>query len=349
MFQYQTTIIPSIINMSTMALSTYNREWIVRASAVQQKLLAAIEDLRALSAPKPLTEFTCFKLLPPELRLRIWAKACEQGRVVDVRIKIIGDRTLYWVIRAIEQNSMEAAYRIISNNAIPAILQVSSEARLEALKYYSPAFSTKCIASPDNEKIYLDSPPSAYVNWAVDTISAFTQPANISPEELYLVNKPRLIFLELKKYTTIKRLAVDLGPLHLEESRPPRHYILRELILNNRVEEIIVYAVGPTDSFLDGPYDPSRCVLIAEQREFSDQKRDRADLARLVEPVNTYFGLPQRDGKVYEYGSSFDILCQAARAVEKQVETKVEDGVPEFVNVTWRAPVIKLMAMLPTS
>lgn len=89
---------------------------------------------------KPCTTFTCFERLEPKLQIKIWERVCQQPRVVDVRIKIVGDKTLFWGTRAIEQNTSDALYKIASTDGIPSILHVSAESRLGGLKRYSLAF-----------------------------------------------------------------------------------------------------------------------------------------------------------------------------------------------------------------
>lgn len=114
-------------------------------------IIAKETNISQAVTPTKLLSFKIINRLPPELRLMIWVEACQIPRVVDIRLKCTNDR-------------------LLSTDGMPAILQVNRESRSTALKFYSPEFTTVLSGPGNSLSVIVSTPPSAYVNWAVDII-----------------------------------------------------------------------------------------------------------------------------------------------------------------------------------
>jgi hypothetical protein len=107
--------------------------------------------------------FTLFNKLPTELRLKIWAIASNQEtRILDIWSDYIrceqGNTTFF----ALKYES------IIANKSPPSILQVSQEARLEALRHYSLEYNT---VFPPKSGIDHSFPARFYINYTSDILT----------------------------------------------------------------------------------------------------------------------------------------------------------------------------------
>ncbi|KUJ21169.1 uncharacterized protein LY89DRAFT_715435 [Mollisia scopiformis] len=87
-------------------------------------------------------EFTLFMNLPPELRLKIWFYALPRERLVEV------------ILDKLEPLELFSSSAVRSPTPVPAILQVCSESRVEALKHYSLMFSSRWGVRP--ARVYFD-------------------------------------------------------------------------------------------------------------------------------------------------------------------------------------------------
>jgi hypothetical protein len=105
-------------------------------------------------------EFTCFPLLPFELRYKIWKDICFIPRVIDV-----------WSRPLLE---MDAACHLMyyqSHKRVPpAILHTCKEARDVGLKFYTLDFGTSGEWNINHAKFTMVSQPQIYVNWACDIV-----------------------------------------------------------------------------------------------------------------------------------------------------------------------------------
>ncbi|THV45907.1 hypothetical protein BGAL_0438g00030 [Botrytis galanthina] len=78
---------------------------------------------------KKLDTFTCFPLLAPELRLRIWRTIAFMPRVVALQEEIVLECQEKVYLRTI--------------NAVASVLKINHESRTEALKYYKHSFGSQ--------------------------------------------------------------------------------------------------------------------------------------------------------------------------------------------------------------
>jgi hypothetical protein len=105
-------------------------------------------------------EFTCFPLLPYELRYKIWKDLCFIPRVIDI-----------WSRPLLE---MDAACHLMfyqSHKRVPpAILHTCKEARDAGLKFYTLDFGTSGEWKINQATFVMTAPPQIYINWACDII-----------------------------------------------------------------------------------------------------------------------------------------------------------------------------------
>jgi hypothetical protein len=131
-------------------------------------------------------EFTHFPKLPPELRLKIWKEACYIPRVVDLWVE---DPSKYeeddW-----NNNDSPEPLTYVSHTRVPAVLQVSKEARAVALQHYTPLPSPGiekqkgAEESSQSEDSYSRSCP-IYINWQCDIVCPVEIPYEIEEDVLH--------------------------------------------------------------------------------------------------------------------------------------------------------------------
>jgi len=93
----------------------------LRTKIRKKKTTTALEIADVVEAWKPLSEFTIFKLFPPELRSKVWKIASQEPRLVEFS---------YYS----KQGSIESKFP--SRTTVPAVLHATREARGCALKIY---------------------------------------------------------------------------------------------------------------------------------------------------------------------------------------------------------------------
>lgn len=90
--------------------------------------------------PKPLTEFTVFPNLPPEMRLRIWAAMCPGPRVVKIKslagVPLNSEYHLDFDFYADETKGIKTSRKV------PIVMRINHESRYEGLKIYRTYFSS---------------------------------------------------------------------------------------------------------------------------------------------------------------------------------------------------------------
>ncbi len=108
------------------------------------------------------TTFTCFPILPVELRCKIWREVCFRRRNICISFKELG----YWMEK--DEHGAEVssfrAFMYFSNSAHPAILHASHESRTEGLKHYTLDFGVEN-AHP---RFTVSCPARTYINWKAD-------------------------------------------------------------------------------------------------------------------------------------------------------------------------------------
>lgn len=98
-----------------------------------------------------LAQFFLFHFLPPELRLKIWRRACHISRVITL-------------------DSLPIGLRSSSDNVVPAVLHTSSESRYAALPFY------KVFSMPMNVTFSNARHIHCYINFSSDVIYLPTSP-----------------------------------------------------------------------------------------------------------------------------------------------------------------------------
>lgn len=285
--------------------------------------------------------------LPLEIRLMIWKELSKLPRVIDIRVQYTTDGR--------PSNGRVFQFRFRSSAGIPPILQVTRDARGVALKYYSPAFSTKCIVSQDIPGTYTESPPSAYVNWAVDILCpiepvnskyggwllsvsiADTDPPPEPPLHSYLGD--------------VKRLAIN--------SALVKHRLgwLWNLMADQRLEEIIVYtnnAYSQQTRSLAQPYNLDSSVTVWVEGVDSESMPENA--------LNKLYG---EFPNTTDIKLAFSRICSEVRSFEQSAQ-KWKNYPTEYNTITiessmtdegklrrrrhfngWVRPVIKLVLQPP--
>ena len=95
-------------------------------------ITAIVPLLEVLTLADPAPTFTLFPKLPPELRNKIWKKACFVSRVVDVWCVPVGDTGFGDAcVRPFRQKIW-----MFKSHSQPPILHASKEARSIDLQYY---------------------------------------------------------------------------------------------------------------------------------------------------------------------------------------------------------------------
>lgn len=215
--------------------------------------------------------------------------------------------------------------RLVSSAGIPGILSVCVEARLVGLKFYSPAFTTQCIASP-GDLVALESLPAAYINWEIDIVCGGDQHQHEGESEAY-----RSMHDMLRGESSIKRLAFD-------SHYPSRDRCLQRIIEANRIEEIIVYTTNgipksSQDHEATAPaYDPDHSVAVWE-----DGLKPMIAVGQLtVDVADT----PEQAASAR---MAFKKVCELVTTVEADVREKVSKGnFRPLWLADWERPVVKL-------
>lgn len=107
--------------------------------------------------------FTLFPKLPLELRRKIWQLMCSEPHNVDIVRSY--DYTTSQPHQGMPRPTRLTRYA--STCAVPAVLQISHEARTEGLWYYSIDFSN---TYQSGQKVIIHSAPRIYINWAIDCL-----------------------------------------------------------------------------------------------------------------------------------------------------------------------------------
>jgi hypothetical protein len=111
--------------------------------------------------------FTLFPNNPPELRNRIWKRACSLRRVIDLWFFPIGDENLESFC---SDHFDEFPWTYKSHSQPPVVLHTSCEARTIGLKHYELSFGTALLKRLGLTKFELSTPPRIFVNWEHDII-----------------------------------------------------------------------------------------------------------------------------------------------------------------------------------
>jgi hypothetical protein len=154
------------------------------------------------------------------------------------------------------------------------------------------------------------------------------------------------------RYTSIKRLAFDAGPYRLHQRSPN---LVRDLMVNNRLDEIIVYATKDIDRRSDHngtPYDavtyypvsynPDRSVLIKKKTflpnaERSNEVVNDSGLHALTECIGM-------EESAFAAWIAFQAVCGMGPDAETVVAGKLSQGATEHAG--WKKPVISFRVMV---
>ncbi|KAH8786907.1 hypothetical protein BGZ57DRAFT_1001968 [Hyaloscypha finlandica] len=123
-----------------------------------------------------LTEFTCFPILPKELRLKTWKHAAAIPRNIDLWVGPWGIDSTHGLFAIVDRPH----YYYMSTTLPPAILSTCQESRQEGLAIYKFAFGTETHVGRHHHS----SDPYIYINWSADTLCL------MNPDELYFSHIP---------------------------------------------------------------------------------------------------------------------------------------------------------------
>lgn len=159
----------------------------------------------------PFAMFPQFGLLPPELRLKIWAYLV-QPRVVVACCLHRGDDDDAHAPEKLECRRRELDRRTTRGCAVPAVLHVNREARAVGLRHYELTFGWRI--SKMVSETPTSAPPRVYFNYAED---ALLLTGELEAYGTYGINFPLVYFLNREDTFRVRHVACAFRELGYPE------------------------------------------------------------------------------------------------------------------------------------
>ena len=210
------------------------------------------------------TGFPHFRLLPPELRLKIWEDALPGARTIHLVKEMVDE------VPRIGKRKYQSTSTIPCPKTIISMLSVCAESRIVVLKRYKALFSPKSLADPFFSLHYFDPATDGIF---VDDIWPWVRGGNSRPAALCQTRRLSIscnAWWSMWRREAFRNSLLGKGGLlkfrHLEELN-----IVFRILTDHERERIMQYKfgqyMGPSDmsSFLRRPHDidfPSSSVDI---------------------------------------------------------------------------------------
>jgi len=152
----------------------------------------------------PLNTFTCFTLLPAELRLKIWEE------LLQPRIVLAACLDSRFIARKRTQLATRPALP-----PTPVLLLVCRETRTLALRHYELAFAWKLpprLASPEAGAVPTRGDARVWFNFRLDALLLLGE---LEPFDQYGFNSPMVYFLRRDDCRRVRHVACAYEELHL--------------------------------------------------------------------------------------------------------------------------------------